>query len=369
MSPSRSHGINPSDVASVTNLLEASIMDRTTVPKDKDFSYLLRREIYHPLSQLGVSPAFRSRYPSISLEEPLAMNLAKLDDSIKNGYFLAAAHLSAEILCSSLITPTDHEAIFSLLYTRLACLDITGNAQLAAQEAKVLEDLNSIFYYVDNGPENPASIHESVSKGHAQHIVPWSLRVLAVRLQSIGFGDARRAIAGLYELGLEARKRLLRNTLTKHERTLWKERLADLGIRVVNSLIDMGDLGAARRSLANLCSPKNDRLRASRMVLLYLRIGDVGAAKELLDVADISDGIMRPMLSMAEGKYGDAVTEWESLRENHAGQADEALIAQNLSVCLLYTGRLNEVMIDHLTSLQPSKYGVELTLISSHAIS
>ncbi|KAK2783466.1 hypothetical protein FQN51_004335 [Onygenales sp. PD_10] len=321
-----------------------SSVDRIAAPINKNFSYLLRPDIYHPISPLDISPAFRSELPTISPNEPLSTSLATLDNLLNDGHFLLAANFSATILTSSALPHHDHNTIFYLLYTRLACLELTGNTIIAAQEAKALEDLSSAFYYLDDTSEATEPGKVTAPHDHAQHIVPWPLRVLAVRLQSIGFGDSRRGIAGLYELGLEARKHLSRKGLDEGEREIWKSRLSDLGIRVVNSLIEMNDLDAARRSLANFKVPtKQQSLETTRMALLHLRVGDVEAARKLLDHPSIeADGTLHCLLDMAEGRYEDAVVGWEALRTSHIGQDDEALITQNLAVCLLYTGKLNE---------------------------
>ncbi|KKZ62623.1 hypothetical protein EMCG_03033 [[Emmonsia] crescens] len=321
-----------------------STIDTIPVSMKKNLSYLLRPDIYHPLSLLDISPAFRSEIPTPSPNNPLPISLATLDNLLNDGHFLLAAHFSAAILTSSAVPHDDQNTIFSLLYIRLACLELTGNTLLAAQEAKALEDLSSAFYYVDTKLGGEATTKDTISDDRARHIVPWPLRVLAARLQSIGFGDSRRGIAALYELGLEARKHLSRQGLAEDEKNVWKSRLADLGIRVVNSLIEMSDLDAARRSLTKLKTPpKEQRLATTRMVLLYLKVGDVEAARKLLDNASIeAEGILHCLLDMAEGRYADAVAAWEALRASHIGHEDEALIAQNLAVCLLYTGKLNE---------------------------
>ncbi|OAT12039.1 hypothetical protein BDBG_07436 [Blastomyces gilchristii SLH14081] len=339
--PSRS---SPSPTSPHPSLSTLSTIDIIPFPVNKNLSFLLRPDIYHPLSLLDISPAFRSEFPTPSPNEPLTTSLTTLDNLLNAGHFLLAAHFSATILSSSAIPHNDQNTIFSLLYIRLACLELTGNSLLAAQEAKALEDLNSAFYIVDTKLENETVAKDAFPADQARHIVPWSLRVLAARLQSIGFGDSRRGIAALYELGLEARKQLSRQGLTEDERNVWKTRLEDLGIRVVNSLIEMNDLDAARRSLANLKTPpKEQALATTRMALLYLKIGNVESARKLLDDTSVeAEGPLHCLLAMAEGRYADAVVGWEALRASHIGHEDEAIIAQNLAVCLLYTGKLNE---------------------------
>lgn len=259
------------------------------------------------------------------------------------GRFLIAAHFTGSILTSSLISPTDIRVIFSLFYTRLACLELSGNAVLAAQESKALEDLNSAFYFVDLSFDSPET--DGKYEHIPRHIVPWPLRVLAVRLQSIGFGDSRRSIGGLYELGMEARREVMNPETDDATRKIWRERLADLGIRTVNSLVEMGDLDAAKRSLESLREPGPESdITKLRKGLLFLRIGDIDAAERVFgDAHDSKEAaLLQPLLSMSDGRYGDAAIEWRSLQGDNT-RTDGGLIAQNLAVCLLYTGKLNEV--------------------------
>ncbi|KAE8348276.1 hypothetical protein BDV28DRAFT_100312 [Aspergillus coremiiformis] len=309
----------------------------------KDLSFLLRYDVYHSLSQVDIPHTLRSEFIGLTSEESLSSCLGTLERLLTEGHFLLAAYLSGTILTSSLISSTDIKMIFSLFYTRLACLELSGNTIIAAQESKALEDLSSTFYYVDQVPGASDTENEQKHPNHPRHIVPWPLRVLAVRLQSIGFGDSRRGIGGLYEIGIEARREIMRPNLSSVERNIWKERLSDLGIRTVNALIEMGDLSAARRSLHSLETSGPCETTKLRKALLFLLIGDIDAAKEIFGGSDeTGNGIFNPLLSMAEGRYDEAVTEWQSLLENVPKGPDTAIVSQNMALCLLYTGRLNE---------------------------
>ncbi|RAK76281.1 uncharacterized protein BO72DRAFT_380298 [Aspergillus fijiensis CBS 313.89] len=306
---------------------------------EKDLSFLLRYEIYHSLSQLDIPHALRSEFIVPASSESLSSTLQKLEKLLTEGHFLLAAHLSGTILASSLIKPTDIKRIFALFYTRLACLQLSGNTIIAAQESKALEDLTSAFYYVEPLPDK-----SDKDPSYPRHIVPWPLRALAVRLQSIGFGDSRRGIGGLYEIGLEARREILRADLDPAERQLWRERLADLGIRNVNALIEMGDLNAAKQALYSLrMSGVDNETRNARKALLLVLIGDLDSARLLCsEGSENEQGFFNALFSMAEGQYSTAADEWRSLLERERQRPDEAIIQQNLAVCLLYTGRLNE---------------------------
>ncbi|KAJ5539881.1 hypothetical protein N7513_008213 [Penicillium frequentans] len=291
----------------------------------KDLSFVLRHNIFHPLNHNNIPSPLRSEFIVLDPGEPLSSSLGVLEKLLVGGRFLVAAHFAASILTSSLITPMDVKIIFSLFYTRLACLELSGNTVLAAQESKALEDLNSAFYYIDVG-------------------IPWPLRVLAVRLQSIGFGDPRRSIGGLYEIGLEARREITNQATGEAERKIWRERLADLGMRSVNALIEMGDLDAAKRSLESLQSADSDTDTTKlRKALLFLRIGDVDSAQSIFGDSPESkeSALLQPLLSMSDGRYNDAVDQWRALQEDQT-RTDAALVAQNLAVCLLYSGKLDE---------------------------
>jgi hypothetical protein len=332
----------------------------------KDLSFLLRHNIFHTLSHLDIPPPLRSEFLILHPGEPLSSALGTLEKLLTEGRFLVAAHFSASILTSSLISPTDIKIIFSLFYTRLACLELSGNTVLAAQESKALEDLSSAFYYLDVGipvAENEHDPeHEPTNATEPRHIVPWPLRVLAVRLQSIGFGDSRRSIGGLYEIGLEARREIMRSGASETERNVWRQRLADLGIRSINALVEMGDFDAARRSLGNLqvSGPETGIETGTtklRKALLLLRIGDLDAAGQVFgDANDAKEAaLLKPLISMSDGRYSDAVTQWRVLGEDRT-RTDGALVAQNLAVCLLYTGQLDQVFISR--ALVPTHIGI-----------
>ncbi|CAG7918462.1 unnamed protein product [Penicillium olsonii] len=314
----------------------------------KDLSFLLRHNVFHSLSHLDIPPPLRSEFLILNPGEPLSSSLSILEKLLSEGRFLVAAHFSASILTSSLISSTDIKLIFSLFYTRLACLELSGNTVFAAQESKALEDLSSAFYYIDLGPARADNDndpeHEPASAPEPRHIVPWPLRVLAVRLQSIGFGDSRRGIGGLYEIGLEVRRDIMRKGVSKAERDVWNQRLADLGIRSINALIEMGDLDAARRSLDIFQVPELETdLTKMRKALLLLRVGDLDAATHVFgDLSETKEAaLLKPLISMSDGRYSDAVAEWRVLGEDRT-RTDGALVAQNLAVCLLYTGQLDE---------------------------
>jgi hypothetical protein len=231
---------------------------------------------------------------------------------------------------------------------------------------KSLEDLNSSYYLDDLT---------------STHLVPWELRVLAVRLQSMGFNDARRGVMGYYDLAREARLQLtsLKKTLfllssqsekkkedeevrVKEEIAMWESRLEDLGIRTASALIEIQDLEGAAHFLKSL-NPATPSLKTQK-ALLWLYIGDVEAARKSISESlstsedspssdssyDLVSGskVIEALATMCEGEYVLASPIWEALISNSENEGEKAIFRQNLAVCLLYLGKLSEVHIPAL---------------------
>lgn len=286
----------------------------------KDFSYLLRPELYHPLTPSNIPAPFRNPPNPPAPDTPLPTLLAQ-------GHFRAAAISATNTLTAGTLDPTDHAAIFDLLYTRLACLTLLDATALAAQEVKALGDLHSAFYY---SPLPPALGTQQAQDGGAaadappprqEHLVPWPLRVLAVRLQALGFGDPRRAVMSYYELAREARVKL-GEAKARHDMTaveVWKERLGDLGVRVAGALVEMDDLTGAVEHLGTLNG--NGAGAAGVMVrvrraLLWLHLGDVEAARACVGDGDgkgdgLEQRVVMALCDMADGEYDAALRKCE----------------------------------------------------------
>ncbi|KAK1773251.1 hypothetical protein QBC45DRAFT_97926 [Copromyces sp. CBS 386.78] len=295
-----------------------------------DFSHLLRPDIYHELTPLNVPPPFRQSAKQPSASTPIP-------DLLAGGHFRAAAVAAAQALTGAngapAPDPVDHALILSLFYVRLACLTLVDATALATQEVKALEDLNAAFYIDEAG----------------HNLIPWELRVLAVRLQAISFADQRRAVMSYYDLAREARLRLA-EAASKHdnsEKHLWRERLNDLGVRVAGVLVEMDDLKGAVEHLASLKESDNGggKMQMAR-ALLWLHLGDVDAARKCVKPAegiegpsdDMTERIMNALCDMADGKYPEALNQWEELSR----VSDDEMVGVNRGVCLLYVGRLQE---------------------------
>ncbi|KAL2881974.1 Obg-like ATPase [Colletotrichum sp. CLE4] len=301
---------------------------KTTVTKD--FGFLLRPEIYHTVQPVNVPVAFRN-----SSKQPAAD--APLEDLLAKGHFRAAAIAAVQELTATggparpRVEPSDHQRIFSLLYTRLACLTLIDATAVAAQEVRALEDLNAGVY---------------IDETTGEHLVPWELRVLNVRLQALGFSDPRRSVMSYHDLAREAREQISKAT-ARHDnsaRELWKARLEDLGVAVAGALIEMDDPAGAAHHLATLKDRGDGKMALSR-ALMWLHLGDADAARRCVVRGENAgeDGkhveeVVGALCQMADGEYEAALASWRGLREE---VADE-MVGVNMAVCLLYTGKLTE---------------------------
>lgn len=284
-----------------------------------DLQFLLDRRLYHQVSADDIAPGFADS----KLQPPLG---SPLEELIQAGHFRRAAETALTDLLST--SPGDAERVFSLLYTRLACLVVISRADLAADEAAPLTDsLNR------NTPEAKDLIPA----------VPWELRLLLVRLQSFAAADnGRRAIMSLYALSAEIRSHVAEAKGGDDETSvqLWSERLSDLGLRVADSLVEIGELETASRHLDTLTSADPDAIH-SRKTLLNIRTGNLAeAAKSLENVKPgLTKSTHQAVLQTANGDFAEAVKAWRELAEQHP---DNEMLGQNLSACLLYTGHITE---------------------------
>ena len=237
----------------------------------------------------------------------------------------AAAFAAAGAVSSS---AGDANQIFKLLYTRLACLVVISRPELAADESVPLtEFLNR------NTPDAKDILP----------LVPWELRLLLVRLQSMASSDdGRRAIMSLYALASEVRSHLS-DAKAEDDQTAvqaWSERLSDIGLRIADTLVETGELETAARHLNTLSGLPPDVIN-SRKALLSMRTGDLASAEESLakTTPGLSKEIHQALLQTTEGDFAKAVEAWRKLAEQHPGNE---LLGQNLSACLLYTGHITE---------------------------
>jgi Flp pilus assembly protein TadD len=310
----------------------------------KDFSFLQDPKAYNVLPVTSVPPPFLSAPHAPPISSPI-------DTLLLSGHYrLAAIAASRNIVTAA--SPVDHETLLHLLHIRLVCLCLLQEHALAAQESKVLGDVSSAFY------RHPLT---------NAHLVPWDLRLLVVRLAALGYGEWRKGIMGYYELARECRESILKAS-SDEENMVWRLRLKDCGIRVANVLVEMGDLDGAGRHLGTLASGGEQNRQISLMeTLVWLRVGDMASARRCLArasdaaVDELVDGTLNALIQLADSDYGAAATAFRRLHEQFPG---DAMVAQNLAVCLLYTGRIPDAraLLNELVDESPPFHSLVLNL-------
>ena len=257
-----------------------------------------------------------------------------LNELLSRGFFRHAADRAADDLTSGMISSFDHETILQLYQIRLSCLVLASRPDFAAQEARPLLE----WIARNSGPQRPQQERQGDLR-----LVPWDLRLLLQRLQTLAPGDSRRGVMALYTLGSECRARALASQKADNPSAyqLWTSRLAELGLRVASELIEMHEYDAALRHLDSLSSGK-EPLQASlalHKTLLYLRIGNIVAAEHTISSISSDDKITKPLLTslaqLAKGDYNAAVASLSSLHET---QPENELVTTNLAVCYMYAG-------------------------------
>ena len=314
--------------------------------EEKDLSFLLDASIYHPLGQLEVPAPFRRPFPELSVAHTeVSKTFQQIDSLLSQCDYLGAAYLSGALLSSGALKATNQRQIFRALQIRYSCLELSGNLLLAAQEAKALEDLGSAFYYAGLIGDESAAEH-AADRPLPRHIMPFALRLQALRLQSVGFSDPRRGVVSLYDLGLECREHIASTSTSEEHRPLWVQRLEEVGIRVVNALIEMGDLDCARRTLETMkpSDPNATSTWAYRKVMLCLKMGLVAEARGLIDAPNLQQPniqVLRLLAAVADDRLDDAV----SLLTEPDSDANTDLVAlakQNVALALLYRGEIQK---------------------------
>ncbi|KAF2633778.1 hypothetical protein BU25DRAFT_405640 [Macroventuria anomochaeta] len=341
LSPTRSPIASPPPEASAAaSAIQANL--------SLDVSFLRDPSAYHALPTTAPLPfQHASNIPSVA---------APIASLLLSGHYRLAAIAAARNIVSAAAS-TDYPTLFHLVHIRLACLCLISEHALAAQEAKVLGDLNSAFY------RHPLT---------NVHLVPWELRLLVVRLTALGYGEWRKGIMGYYELARECRESIIR-AAEEPERALWRRRLSDCGIRVANTLVEMGDLEGAGRHLGTLSKNGGDTGSAEARealvmeTLVWLRVGDLASARRCLAGASeaesdaLLDGTLAALVQLADSDYEAAASSFRSLHEQFP---EDAMVAQNLAVCLLYTGRIPDArdLLSNLVDQSPPFHSMVFNL-------
>ncbi|KAF3924647.1 hypothetical protein AA313_de0203900 [Arthrobotrys entomopaga] len=246
------------------------------------------------------------------------------------------------------VMATDSFHIFNLWYIRLICLSLISaqTTAMASQEIKVFGDLTSNFY----------------RNSTFSHAVPWDLRVLAIRLQALGFNDWRRCLEHFYMLAKEARSEAIKNRNSPALFRMWRGRLLDVGLRVAAALLEIADVDGAERHLRSIMEEKDDldntmgfRLREA---VLYMQLGQLDTAKTCYLANGAAEGedvdqVIEGLRLMATDDFEGAAVVWKKLVDKESGEGERrTTYLVNMAISLLYLRRLPEAQSNSNFRLQ-----------------
>jgi thioredoxin-like negative regulator of GroEL len=300
-----------------------------------DLSLLLRPSLYAPVPTTQIAAPFldASHQPAPDTD---------LEVLLSHHRFIHAADKATDILTSGSVSPSDTQKILELLYTRFSCLVICNQTPLAAKEAKPLSDLLAREGATYTRPYREIFLSQ----------VPWSLRLLLLKLSGLGADVHRRTIMGLYALSTECRTLAAKAKSENDDASFatWKSRLQDLGLRVAGELIEMGELETARRHLDTLSldTASNAEEEANmriRKTLLLLKLGDTPAAEQCLaaSASTLTDADLDIQLKVLEALIHfstsptTTISTLQSLADQHPSNP---LITHNLAIAHLYTNNV-----------------------------
>lgn len=292
-------------------------------------------------------------------------------------------------------TAVDQETadqVFKLWETRLTCLVLANFHRVAHSEAKSLGDLNvDLYRLIPEKQPSTATKPEISIHWDRQSIVPWSLRVLTVRLAS--GSDTHGAILKYHSLAREAK--IMRHKTEDTE--LWAQRLVELGIYVTAVLVGMGDYANAISHVSNIVGtqstvPLEKHYEYLRYLLciLYLQTGnfekakdvvpaeknavstllaicalasdDVGDASKELESADSANPLVQNTEAIAAFSAGDtdgAIVQFQALLEKHADEMSPAALSASIfNVCSLYETRVDGGVLKKALMEKLSKSGL-----------
>ena len=233
--------------------------------------------IFHSLPQPLFLPATADSAPNDALS------------LFDQGHYWAAAEAAAHRLSQP--PPPSQEELLRLFHSRLVALVKLNHISIAVTEAHAFEDVQSPYYRIESTDE---------------YMLPWGLRVLVIRLQSLGHsGPKSGGVGTLYELVREARAGW-RDARSSEDETMWRRRLEQLGWITVDMLIEGGDLKGAVRQMKGLKVRGREEQWATRMALLLMKMGDLDGAKRVLDQIDGDTLVLEAVLKICEGEASES---------------------------------------------------------------
>ncbi|KAF9129995.1 hypothetical protein BGX30_013685 [Mortierella sp. GBA39] len=308
--------------------------------------------------------------------------------TINNSWRAMTRYTRSQIL----MTPSDQILeLINLWYARLLALVKLGQYEMAQAEMDQLSDLYGPQYRYENyAPDSVAvqgvqSIEQPQEDGIRRGcMVPFEMFVLRARLQSY-LGDTYEAIDQLYELIMRSKKfeAICQVSDDLVGMKQWQDIAGQLHLMVLNYLVELKDYPAATKHARDLSRkyPRDVNFQ-SGLGRLYLQLGDLVRAEEVFKEvetmvkshrSEAEQAHFRLQLTMNQALLAVTQGQWMSAKaafEEVLAQEPENLAAtNNLAVCELYAGQLNEAIprVEKLMFAYPTSAGTSEPLVFNMA--
>ncbi|XP_063542484.1 trafficking protein particle complex subunit 12 [Cydia strobilella] len=296
---------------------------------------------------------------------------AGLRELLRTGCLRAAINLSATLLAQhkqgsgrcGRVPGARHSARSLQLWLARCCAMLRVRlAAHAAQEAEAFGDCGQPDMYYQFYPDQ--------YENRTGSLVPFALRLLIAEMPSHA-GQPEKALPSLYAVLAVVQQMLVNLNAGKTEDgtailtceqdraesvRLWSGRETRVQHSIVNCAIALKDYRLASKIISGLqqraSTPAQKRALASALCRLWLLGGHCRAAaihlqeardlrQHLCPTPDVREYVDLGLLEVAQGRYKEA---YENFIKANDQEPTNIMVANNLSVCLLYLGRLKEAI-------------------------
>ncbi|XP_063629316.1 trafficking protein particle complex subunit 12 [Cydia splendana] len=296
---------------------------------------------------------------------------AALRELLRTGCLRAAINLSATLLaqhkqgagrCGRLPGARHSARSLQLWLARFCAMLRVRLAAQAAQEAEAFGDCGQPDMYYEFYPDQ--------YENRTGSLVPFALRLLIAEMPAHA-GQPEKALPSLYAVLAVVQQMLVNLNAGKTEDgtailtseqdraesiRLWSGRETRVQHSIVNCAIALKDYRLASKIISGLqeraSSPAQRRALASALCRLWLLAGHCRAAathlqeardlrQHLCPTPDVREYVDLGLLEVAQGRYKEA---YENFIKANDQEPTNIMVANNLSVCLLYMGRLKEAI-------------------------
>ncbi len=344
--------LSPSELAERDLWLPSEAVRQALTSRNVDQSLLTmavvqgREEMQDPIRNMilhyrGETEAAKR---SVLTANNVTANIAGLNQLIQAGCLRAAVNLTARLLTSAPLSSQHSPTSLRIWHVRIALL-------LRLKQFNTVESEAAAFGNLEQNVDLYFQFYPEQYQARTGSMVPFEFRVLLAELP-MHVGKPLEAMDRLYSL-LATVNQILHSKEAKGSQ-LWVERKICVLYALANCGLQQKDYELASRTLDQVHdlepSKANQAKVRSSQGRMFLQLGDLTAAMDFFDKAaalrpteedKLANLVDRSCVSIAGNNYVEAL---ELLQEADGLSPHDPIVINNMSVCLLYLGRLGEAL-------------------------